>query len=101
MRKFLLQNSSIKFIFFDDSTGSNALFTLEQGPHIDIVKIVKSELLENESKIERLFSYSREGYNKIEPISIKLKNTTAVISIIELTGGKEILRISNRSSTLH
>ena len=94
MKKFLLQNPSVKFIFFDDSTGSNALFTLEQGPHIDIVKIVKSELLENESKIERLFNYSREGYNKIEPISIKLKNISAIITIIELTRGKEILGLA-------
>jgi two-component system, OmpR family, phosphate regulon sensor histidine kinase PhoR len=94
MRNFLLQNSSIKFIFFDDSTGNNTLFTLEQGPHIDIIKIVKSELLENESKLERLFGYSKEGYNKIEPISINLKNTSAIISIIELAGGKEILGLA-------
>src|SRR5665811_1950578 len=65
-----------------------------QGPHIDIVKIVKSEFIENESKIERLFGYSKEGYNKIEPISINLKNTAAIISIIELTGGKEILGLA-------
>jgi two-component system, OmpR family, phosphate regulon sensor histidine kinase PhoR len=94
IRKFLLQNSSVKFIFFDDSTGSNTLFTLEKGPHVDIVKIVKRELLENESKIERLFNYSREGYNKIEPISIKLKNISAVVTIIELTRGKELLGLA-------
>jgi two-component system, OmpR family, phosphate regulon sensor histidine kinase PhoR len=94
MKKFLLQNSSIKFIFFDDSTGTDAIFSLEQGPHNEIIKIVKSELLANESKIERLFSYSREGYNKIEPISINLKNTTAVISIIDLTDGKEVLGLA-------
>ena len=94
MRKFLLQNASVKFIFFDDSTNYKTLFTLEQGPHIDIIKIVEDEFLQNESKIERLFNYSREGYNKIEPISINMKNTSAVISIIELSGGKEILGLA-------
>jgi two-component system phosphate regulon sensor histidine kinase PhoR len=93
IKKFLHQNTSIKFLFFGDSAGSKTLFADEQTPSVDLDKIIYNEFITNKIKIERLYNYSNEGYNKIEPILIKLKDRTAIISIIETANGKEILGI--------
>jgi two-component system phosphate regulon sensor histidine kinase PhoR len=89
MKKFLLQNTSIKFLFFGDSTGSKTLFS-PNPESVNLDSILRNEFLRNSSKIERLLNYSRIGYNKIEPIPINLKDRNLIISVIETTDGKEI-----------
>jgi two-component system, OmpR family, phosphate regulon sensor histidine kinase PhoR len=93
LKKFIHQNSSIKFLFFGDSKGIKSVFRDEQNPSVDLNKLINDEFIANKIKIERLYNYSKEGYNKIEPILIKLKDRSATISIIEIGNNKEILGI--------
>jgi two-component system phosphate regulon sensor histidine kinase PhoR len=92
IKKFLHQNTAIKFIFFGDSVGIKALITEERTSN-ELGNVLNYEFTANTIKIERLYNYSREGYNKIEPIPINLKDRTLIISVIETTNGKEILGI--------
>ena len=91
LKKFLHQNTSIKFLFFGDSVGVKAQFTDEQIPLPELDNIINNELINNKIILEKLYNYSSQGYNKIEPILIHLKDITAIISIIETAEGKEIL----------
>jgi two-component system phosphate regulon sensor histidine kinase PhoR len=93
IRKFIHQNSSVKFLFFGDSTSINTIFKDVQNPSVDLDKIISDEFVSNKIKIERLYNYSKEGYNKIEPIPIDLKDRSVVISIIETGNRKEIFGI--------
>ena len=93
LKKFLHQNTAIKFLFFGDSVSIKAQFMNEQTSSNDLDNILNHEVSKNKIKIERLYNYSSQGYNKIEPILINLKDRTAIISIIETTNGKEILGI--------
>jgi two-component system phosphate regulon sensor histidine kinase PhoR len=93
LRKFIHQNSSVKFLFFGDSTGINTIFKDEQNTSADLDKIISDQFVSNKIKIERLYNYSKEGYNKIEPIPIDLKDRSVVISVIETGNRKEIFGI--------
>ena len=92
IKKFLHQNTAVKFVFFGDSVGIKALIADEGTPN-EIDNVLNYEFTTNTTKIERLYNYSREGYNKIEPIPINLKDRTLIISVIETTNGKEILGV--------
>lgn len=92
IKKFLHQNKAIKFVFFGDSVGIKALITDEPTTN-EMDNVLYHEFTSNKIKIERLYNYSKEGYNKIEPILINLKDRIAIISIIETTNGKEILGV--------
>ena len=92
IKKFLHQNTAVKFVFFGDSVGIKALIADEGTPN-EIDNVLNHGFTTNTTKIERLYNYSREGYNKIEPIPINLKDRTLIISVIETTNGKEILGV--------
>jgi len=92
IKKLLHQNKAIKFVFFGDNTGIKTLITDDRSSR-DLDNLLNHEFATNEIKIERLYNYSKEGYNKIEPILINLKDRSAIFSIIETTSGKEILGI--------
>ena len=91
IKKFMNQNNSVSYIFYGDSTGLKSLFTLSDSSAKVYKKSINELFLNNRSKIDRLFTYTREGYFKIEPLPSDNDSLAVVIFIIETTEGQKLV----------
>lgn len=80
--EYLLHNtSSIKYIFFSDSlyrkTALTSLHSIENEEKL--LKDIKKVLQQNQEKIDRLFTYRKNGYRKLEPIDPGVPNNLSML----------------------
>jgi len=91
IKKFMLQNNSVGFVFYGDSCGSKSLFVSSDASSNKLNKSIRDLFSNNRSKIDRLYSYAREGYFKIEPLPFDNGDMSVVIFIIETTEGQKLV----------
>ena len=91
IKRFLQQNNSISFIFYGDSSGSKSLFTASDSSIDKINKSIRDLFIQNRTKIDRLYGYTREGYFKIEPLTLGRGGLSVVVFIIETAEGSELV----------
>lgn len=88
-------NKAIRSIFFLDSLNLTSISEFYSFPGVShngsglntdkIRKIVK----DNESRIRRLITYRRAGYNKIEPIEAQLKDSSTILVFLSDDPGRK------------
>lgn len=102
LTRFYDEHVSLEMIFISDSLGDpdfdlifpenfrNRLIT-NYNP-VDLPEIISSSLLDNERIINRLYTYQRGGYRKIEPLkSDQLQNHSLLIFTLEQEGNSKKL----------
>jgi two-component system phosphate regulon sensor histidine kinase PhoR len=87
----LHQKKSLRFVFFADSSGNKKYYFDEKDSNEVITNAINEMYTGNQVKIDRLYNYSTGGYFKIEPLPVNLKDRAVVVTIIETSGGKELL----------